>query len=67
MSNVYILALVLGFIVEVCLVNFIFEKYFFFVKLFSLNVARFEENGFAQAHNGLANTYFVKTLFHLFK
>ncbi|CAF1034473.1 unnamed protein product [Adineta ricciae] len=51
LSNVYILALVLGFIVE----------------LFSLNVARFEESGFAQGHHGLANTYFVKTLFHLFK
>ncbi|CAF1420605.1 unnamed protein product [Rotaria sordida] len=51
LSNVYILALVLGFIVE----------------LFSLNVTRFEESGFSQEHNGLANTYFVKTLFHLFK
>ncbi|CAF4070225.1 unnamed protein product, partial [Rotaria sp. Silwood2] len=51
LSNVYILALVLGFIVE----------------LFALNVARFEESGFAQGQNGLANTYFVKTLFHLFK
>ncbi|CAF3479373.1 unnamed protein product [Rotaria sp. Silwood1] len=51
LSNVYILALVLGFIVE----------------LFALNVARFEESGFAQRENGLANTYFVKTLFHLFK
>ncbi|CAF4636169.1 unnamed protein product, partial [Rotaria sp. Silwood1] len=51
LSNVYILALVLGFIVE----------------LFALNVARFEESGFAQGESGLANTYFVKTLFHLFK
>ncbi|CAF1339739.1 unnamed protein product [Rotaria magnacalcarata] len=51
LSNVYILALVLGFIVE----------------LFALNVARFEESGFSQGPNGLANTYFVKTLFHLFK
>ncbi|CAF3320475.1 unnamed protein product, partial [Rotaria sp. Silwood2] len=49
--NVFLLALVLGFIVE----------------LFALNVARFEESGFAQGQNGLANTYFVKTLFHLFK
>ncbi|CAF3296819.1 unnamed protein product [Rotaria socialis] len=51
LSNVYILALVLGFIVE----------------LFALNVARFEESGFSQGSNGLANAYFVKTLFHLFK
>ncbi|CAF3767666.1 unnamed protein product [Adineta steineri] len=51
MSNVYILALVLGFIVE----------------LFSLNVARFEESGFTQGQDGVAKTYFVKTLFHLFK
>jgi hypothetical protein len=33
-----------------------------------LNVARFEENGFNHGRrHGLANTYFVKTLFHLFK
>jgi len=51
-SNVYILALVLGFIVE----------------LFSLNAARFEENRFIrERRQSLANTYFVKTLFHLFK
>ncbi|CAF0938786.1 unnamed protein product, partial [Didymodactylos carnosus] len=47
-SNVYILALVLGFIVE----------------LFSLNVARIEEN---IGGDGSSQTYFVKTLFHLFK
>jgi len=47
---------------------FSFDIFNLFVKLFSLNVARFEENGYNQrGRRSLKNTYFVKTLFHLFK
>lgn len=48
--------------------RFVLWRCFILSKLFSLNVARLEERGFNQrGRHSLANTYFVKTLFHLFK